>query len=67
MAQFAAYVAGVADALGADLGPLGRASLHHGLAFSTWAALEAQGLEEDRKQVLVRAWIDGAGLADAAS
>jgi AcrR family transcriptional regulator len=67
MAQFAAYVAGVADALGADLGPLGRASLHHGLAFPTWAALEAQGLEEVRKRDLVLAWIEGAARADAAS
>jgi AcrR family transcriptional regulator len=67
MAQFAAYVAGVADTLGADLGPLGRASLHHGLAFATWAALEAQGLEEELKRDLVLAWIEGAARADAAS
>jgi AcrR family transcriptional regulator len=67
MAQFAAYVAGVADALGADLGPLGRASLHHGLVFPTWAALEAQGLEERRKRALVLAWVEGAARADATS
>jgi AcrR family transcriptional regulator len=67
MAQFTAYLGGVADALGADLGPLGRASLHHGLAFPTWTALEAQGLDEERKRDLVLAWIEGAALADAAS
>jgi AcrR family transcriptional regulator len=67
MAQFGAYVAGVADALGADLGPLGRASLHHGLVYSTWASLEAQSLEEERKRKLVLAWIEGAARADAAS
>jgi AcrR family transcriptional regulator len=67
MAQFAAYVAGVAGVLGADLGPLGRASLHHGLVYSTWATLEAQSLEEELKRKLVLAWIDGAARADAAS
>jgi AcrR family transcriptional regulator len=67
MAQFAAYVAGVADALGADLGPLGRASLHHGLVYPTWAALEAQGLDEERKRDLVLSWIEGAARADATS
>ena len=60
------YVAGVARALAPDLGPLAAATLAHALAFPTWEALEARGLDNAAKLRLALAWIAGAAAADAA-
>ena len=51
--------------LSAGLGPRGAATLALALAFPTWEALEAQGLDDDAKTELALAWLAGAAEADA--
>ncbi|MFZ2099881.1 MAG: TetR/AcrR family transcriptional regulator [Oricola sp.] len=63
MAQFAGFVATVADDLVAAFAedPDGRiaATLKHALAFPTWSNLDALGLDNAAKLALVEAWLDG--------
>ncbi len=64
MAEFAGYLDALAEELGADLGRFGRLTLRYALAFPTWAALGALGLDAEDRLALARAWMVGACLAD---
>lgn len=63
MAGFRDYLRGVGEGLHEDLGatedPRLAITLQHGLAFTTWASLEAQGLDDAAMAELVVAWLEG--------
>jgi AcrR family transcriptional regulator len=63
--QEAEALAAITRDLSAGLGPRGAATLALALAFPTWEALEAQGLDDDAKTELALAWLAGAARADA--
>ncbi len=71
MAQFGAYVGGVADGLAAGFAtsdPALRTTIGHALAFPTWDDLEARGLSSRQKADLLLRWVDGilgGGRSDA--
>ncbi|MFY0990639.1 TetR/AcrR family transcriptional regulator [Halomonas sp. C05BenzN] len=63
MARFRDHLRGVGEALcegfGKDRNPRLAITLQHGLAFTTWASLEAQGIDDVAKAELVVAWLEG--------
>lgn len=66
MAEIRAWLCGIADGLLAGFAAEGRqlvllgSTIHHALAFSTWASLDGQGLGDEEKVATVMAWIAGA-------
>lgn len=63
MAGFRDHLCQVSEGLHEDLGatedPRLVITLQHGLAFTTWASLEAQGLDDAAMAELVVAWLEG--------
>ncbi|WP_341703981.1 helix-turn-helix domain-containing protein [Ferrovibrio sp.] len=61
MAQTAAWLADFAARLasGPDSGPAARATLLHAVQFSSWASLDAQGLDDGEMADLVLGWLAG--------
>ncbi len=66
MKQFAGFVAGIGDDLAAQFHAGKRparclaATIQHALTFPTWADLDARGLGEADKVILVMRWVEGA-------
>jgi len=56
---------GLVAALGPSPGPALAATVHHALAFSTWASLKAEGLDDARMAALACRWIVSARAGDA--
>jgi AcrR family transcriptional regulator len=65
MAEFAAYVTEIADALARSLrverkkGMSVKVTVEHALAFPTWKDLQTRGLSNSKKVELVTAWLSG--------
>ncbi|MDN3521113.1 TetR/AcrR family transcriptional regulator [Halomonas ramblicola] len=63
MAAFRDYLRevgeGLCEGFGADRDSRLATTLQHGLAFTTWASLEAQGLDDAAMADLVVAWLEG--------
>ena len=61
LAQAAAFLEGYAARLaaGPDDGPQARATLQHAVQFSSWASLDARGLDDGEMADLVLGWLAG--------